>query len=303
MRRKTDGDALSDGQKGAGKPEKQGGVQSIGRALAILDALAANEDGLSLTALSRAVDLPPSSAHRLLTTLQLNHFVRFEPTSMTWRVGVQAFVVGAAFARSREVTPIAMPFMRQLMEKTGETVNLYIPNNGQAVCIAQVQSRQAISAISRPGGGLPLHLSAAGKAILATLPDPAVERTLAEYAGEQKPAPRELRKVLREVGRIRASAYALDDEAVAAGLRCIAAPILDENGVAHAALSIAGPTLRLTDERIPRLADFVVSAGKAVTSAFGGRVAGAKSKGQGRPGRQPSPGHGPARRKPASRTI
>src|SRR5579871_5957372 len=95
---------------------QQGGVQSIGRAVAILDALAANDEGLSLTALSRAVRLPPSSAHRLLTTLQLAQFVRFEPATMTWRVGVHAFVVGAAFARSREVTPIAMPFMRQLME-------------------------------------------------------------------------------------------------------------------------------------------------------------------------------------------
>ncbi len=174
-----------------GSSEGRGGVQSITRALVILDALAGHDDGLSLTALSRSVGLPPSSAHRLLTTLQRSRFVRFEPASMSWRVGVQAFIVGAAFARSREVTPIAMPFMRQLMEKTGETVNLYVPNNGQAVCIAQVQSRQAISAISRPGGALPLYRSAAGKAMLATLAKGEVEEALAKYAsrGERSEPP------------------------------------------------------------------------------------------------------------------
>ena len=88
---------------------------------------------------------------------------------MSWRIGVQAFVVGNAFARSREVAPLAMPYMRQLMEKTGETVNLYVPNGGHAICIAQVQSRQVIRAISRPGGSVPLERSAAGKAIFAKM--------------------------------------------------------------------------------------------------------------------------------------
>ena len=114
-----------------------GGVQSLIRALSILDVLAENDDGLTLTAVVNRVCLPPSTVHRLLTTLQQKRFVRFEPNGLTWRVGVQSFVVGAAFARSREVAPIALPFMRQLMEKSGEAVNLYVRNERQAICIAQ----------------------------------------------------------------------------------------------------------------------------------------------------------------------
>ena len=144
-----------------------GGVQSLIRALSILDVLAENDDGLTLTAVVNRVCLPPSTVHRLLTTLQQKRFVRFEPNGLTWRVGVQSFVVGAAFARSREVAPIALPFMRQLMEKSGEAVNLYVRNERQAICIAQVQCREAIRAISRPRGGVPLQRSAAGKAMLA----------------------------------------------------------------------------------------------------------------------------------------
>jgi IclR family acetate operon transcriptional repressor len=268
--------AAEDGWRGGrsktgAQGERQGGVQSIMRALAILDELAGNDDGLSLTALSRSVGLPPSSAHRLLTTLQRNRFVRFEQSSMTWRVGVQAFIVGAAFARSREITAIAMPFMRQLMEKSGETVNLYVPSSGQAVCIAQVQSRQMISVISRPGGALPLGRSAAGKAMLASLPRREIDENLAKHAlrGEKRSAA-EKRKLHAELASVRSQRYALDDEKVAPGLRCVAAAILDENGMAHAAMSIAGPTIRLTDHRLPRLAELVVAAGEAVTEAFGG---------------------------------
>jgi IclR family acetate operon transcriptional repressor len=253
--------------------ERSGGVQSLNRALSLLDALAENDDGLSLTGLAKAVSLPPSSAHRLLTTLQRKQFVRFDQATMTWRVGVQAFVVGNAFARSREVAPIAMPHMRQLREKTGETVNLYVPNEGQAICIAQVQSQQVVRAISRPGGGVPLHRSAAGKAILARMREVEIDEWLDRRAaaGDEAVSPGERRELHRDLDRIRARNYAFDDEEVAAGLRCIATAIVDENGAAHGALSIAGPTLRLTDDRLQQLAEFVVAAGQAVTRGFGGK--------------------------------
>ncbi len=259
-------------RKSAPSIERTGGVQSIMRALSILDALAENEDGLSLTALARTVALPPSSAHRLLTTLQRKRFVRFEPGAMSWRVGVQAFVVGNAFARSREVAPLAMPYMRQLMEKTGETVNLYVPNGGHAVCIAQVQSRQVIRAISRPGGSVPLDRSAAGKAILAKMTKIDVNEILSKHGrpDAKRSSAVKLSKLHAELGRIRVRGFALDDEEVAVGLRCIATSILDEHGSAQAAMSIAGPITRLTDHRLPRLAEMIVAAGDAVTGEFGG---------------------------------
>ena len=249
-----------------------GGVQSLIRALSLLDALAEEEDGLSLTTLAKKVGLPPSSAHRLLTTLQRRRFVRFEPSGMLWRVGVQAFIVGNAFARSRELAPLALPYMRQLMEKCGETVNLFVPDNGLSICIAQVQSRQVIRAISRPGGGLPLELSASGKAMLAHLPRSEVDEILAKHRASdvRSYSQQKSGKLHAELKRTRARGYAIDDEEVAAGLRCIAAAIYDEHGAALAAISIAGPTLRLTDDRLVQLADWVCAAGQAITQEFGG---------------------------------
>ncbi len=265
-------DAKVRAPKSAPAAERSGDVQSLTRALSILDALAENDDGLSLTALAKAVALPPSSAHRLLTTLQRKRFVRFEPASMSWRIGVQAFIVGNAFARSRDVVALAMPFMRQLMEKTGETVNLYVANGAHAICIAQVQSQQMIRAISRPGGAIALHRSAAGKAMLAQMTAAELNEVVTKHGLERETngSSDVASKLHAELDRTRSRGFALDDEEFAVGLRCIAAAILDEHGAAQGALSIAGPVARLTDERLPKLGEIVAATGKAVTREFGG---------------------------------
>lgn len=88
---------------GKGAPDKSGQVQSLVRALSLLSTVARASEGLSLTDLSEMLALAPSTAHRLLTTLQQEGFVRFERVTNLWQVGLQAFVVGSAFVRSRDV--------------------------------------------------------------------------------------------------------------------------------------------------------------------------------------------------------
>ena len=148
-----------------------GQVQSLTRALAILAVLAESGDGMTLSDVAQIVGLPPSTVHRLLTTLQQERFVRFEPQGHLWQIGVEAFVVGSAFVRTRDVVGAARPFMRRLMEESGETVNLYVEHEGEAICMSQVECRQMMRAIARPGGRVKMHCSGAGKAMLAFLPD------------------------------------------------------------------------------------------------------------------------------------
>jgi IclR family transcriptional regulator, acetate operon repressor len=259
--------------KGAERLTDGGGVQSLTRALLILDALA-KSDGLTLTSLARRVALPPSSTHRLLTTLQRQRFVRFEPAAMSWHIGVQAFVVGNAFLRSRDLVAVARPYMRRPMEETGETVNLYVLDGAAAVCMAQVQSPRMIRAISRPGGGLGMHRSAAGKAMLAHMTPGDVAGIIAKQG-----LPRDTEKTIASLAALhadlattRSRGFALDDEEFTVGLRCIAAPIFDETGIARAALSVAGATGRITDERLPALGAVVAAAARLVTRELGGIV-------------------------------
>ncbi|MCB1487275.1 MAG: helix-turn-helix domain-containing protein [Bauldia sp.] len=251
------------------------GVQSLTRALSILDALAASDDGMTLTALARQVALPPSSAHRLLTTMQRQRFVRFDQTSMSWQIGVQAFHVGNAFARTRDVAVLAKPYMRKLMEECGETVNLYVlSSNESVVCMAQIQCHQTIRAISRPGGQVRMHGSAAGKAMLAHMTREEVADIARKHGLARNTANTidSLRKLHADLGRIRERGYSIDDEEFAIGLRCVASPIFDERGVAHAALSVAGPSSRIFDQRIAELGRMVGAAARSVTTELGGSI-------------------------------
>ena len=252
-----------------------GSVQSLTRALAILEVLADGADGRGLSALARSLDLPPSTAHRLLTTMERQRFVRFEPLSKTWRIGVRAFTVGSAFARTRDLLTIARPHMRRLMEASGETVTFFTLADGEALCTAQVECRQATPSIPRPGGSSSMHATGAGKAMLAYLPEREVERVLSRHGLARATANTFVSAtgLKAELRRIRTRGFAVDDEEFAIGLRCVAAPILDEHGAPFAALSLSGPTVRVSNRRIDTLGHLVLGAARATMADLGGCIA------------------------------
>jgi len=257
------------------EPDKAGQVQSLTRALALLEAVARSHDGLTLTELAQTVGLAPSTAHRLLTTLQQARFARFDPVGSVWQVGVQAFIVGNAFARTRDVTMMARPYLRRLMEESGETANLYLVEEGEAVCMGQVETRQMMRAIARPGGRVKMHCAGVGKAMLAWLPEREVGKILERhglpsFTERTLTTPKALRAELAEV---RARGYAIDDEEHEIGLRCVAAPVLDEHGAPLAGLSVSGPTARIPDHRLALLGGLVVDTARAVTAEIGGNAA------------------------------
>jgi IclR family acetate operon transcriptional repressor len=249
-------------------------VQSLTRALAILDTLAETTDGMTLSDVAQVVGLAPSTAHRLLTTLESRRFVRFLASDALWQVGVQSFVVGQAFRRSRDVIALARPQMRQLMEATGETANLYIVEGGEAVCMAQVESRQMMRAIARPGGRVKLHCSGAGKAMLAHLPADEVAKILQAH-GLPRTTERTLdtpQRLRADLEKVRALGYAIDDEEHAVGLRCVASAVLDEEGQPLAALSVSGPSARIDEAALSLIGGLVRHAAMAVTDLMGGQL-------------------------------
>jgi IclR family acetate operon transcriptional repressor len=268
-----DGRAGVGNGEGTGK-ERSGQVQALARALRILNVLAEHEAGLTLTEIAKAVGLAPSTTHRLLTTLQQESYVRFGREGGTWQVGVQAFVVGSAFTRTRDLSAIARPFMRELMENSGETVNLAVADQGEVIYLAQVECRQMMRALAKPGARVAMHCSAVGKALLAEMPPSGVEEII-----RAKGLPRVTahtivsRKMLfAELNKARELGYAVDDEEHSDGLRCVAAPVFDEQGHAIAAISASGPKVRLLDSRFPALGRMVQRTAEEVTAAFGGRL-------------------------------
>ena len=249
-------------------------MQSLARALTLLELISEREHGAALTDLAHAAALAPSTAHRLLKSLEQMRYVRQDEDRGVWFVGVKAFTVGNGFARSRDIVVVARPIMRDLMLAVGESVNLAVLDDGEAVYLSQIECHQMMRAHALPGGRAPLNCSGVAKALLAARPWAEAEVLL--KAGE---LPRRTDKALfrlddlrAELARVRDLGYAVDDEEQSLGMRCVAAAIYDEKGEALAALSMTGPSARITLAKLPQLGATVARAAADVTAAIGGRA-------------------------------
>ncbi len=245
---------------------KAGTVQAVDRAMAILEALAEDEEGYRLTDLAALTGLSTSTVHRLLTTLERRRFVQIDQSSGLWHVGRQAFQVGATFARRRNFVPPALPFLRRLRDQTRETANLGVVDEGEIVVLTQVESREIMRAITRVGGRVPIAYSGMGKAILATYPPAEVAAQLAA-AGRR---PRRGATLAAELETIRRQGYAVDDEAHVPGLRCVAAVVYNDRAEPLCAISVSGLAGRLTAARLDGLGRLVRDTAKELTQVLGG---------------------------------
>ena len=165
--------------------------------------------------------------------------------------------------------------MRRLVEQTGETANIFLESGGEAICMAQVESRHSMRALTRVGGRMKMHWSGAGKAMLAHMREEQVRRIIEEHGLPRATARTitDAQALLSALSRARREGVALDDEENAEGLRCVAGAVLDETGAPAAAISVSGPKTRLTDERLDSLTRIVRRIAQEVTRDFGGRVA------------------------------
>ena len=250
-----------------------GQVQSLTRGLNLLEALAKADGGITLTDIAQRVDLPPSTTHRLLSTLEKMGYVYQGEDLGLWYVGLQAFTVGAGYLANRDFVAQSHAYMRRLMEQSGETANLAVLDGTEAVFVAQVQCREMMRILVKLGSRVPLHASGVGKAIFAALPDEQIDailkvRGLPRITSHTIVAPETMWAALKV---IRQRGYSFDDEEHAPGTRCVAATIYDEYAEPLGAISLAGPASRLPDERIRQLGPIVAHIAEELTHRLGGR--------------------------------
>lgn len=270
-------DSEAQRRKVRGRPRKSEdagpSVQVLDRALALLDLIAA-QDGIAAADLAERAALPASTVHRLLMALAGHGFVRQDSETGAWTVGVTAFTIGQAFVRIRRVEALGRPAMRALMEAAAETVNLGVVEGAEVVFLAQVECHAPIRAFFRPGRRGPVHASGIGKAILAH-GDPAAVAALlgpGPLPAFTETTVTDPTVLATQLAATRARGWALDDEEHTLGMRCVAAPVFDHTGAAVAAVSVSGPSVRLTPPSIPRIAALTREAAATITAAIGGIV-------------------------------
>lgn len=232
-------------------------VQSVDRTLDVLEALADAGGAARSKDLADAVSLPVPTVHRILATLTARGFALQLP-DRSYALGPRLVRLGES--ASQQTGTVVQPLLDELAADLGETVNLAVFSQDSMTYIAQAISRRSMRMFTEVGRRVPCHSTGVGRAVLASMPHSEAAGLVALTLGRSQEADAEA--VLAEVEASRKRGFALDDEEVEAGVRCLAVSV--DGGPAPAALSVSGPTSRLTPETYDSAANRLRRAAAAI---------------------------------------
>jgi len=245
--------------------EEKRTVRAVERALDVLLCFVSGQE-LGLTEIAGLVDLHKSTVHRLLATLEDKGFVARNSATEKYRLGLSVLELSANLSRSDDPSVVLLPEMERLRDQLSETVSLYVRDRAERVRIQAVQSTQAIRRVATVGARLPLSVGASSKVLLAfaepgvrgiVMADPAWPTLLDPDAfGEQ-------------LDEIVAAGYATSFEEREPGAAAVSAPIFNRSGKLVAALSVSGPSNRLTPDRMHEYAPAIIEAAHRMGTIMG----------------------------------
>src|SRR3954471_1591957 len=249
------------------------GVQSLGRAFAILEEIARHREGIGLAELSKLVGLHNSTTFHLAKTLVSLGYIRQERDSKRYRVGRPLFALAASALDEIEMVNVATPILEELSRESGESGHFAVRMGDAVVVIARTSGPGAFQLTDRVGVVRPAHCTALGKIMLASLRPDQLKRFLERV--ELKPSTKrsitDPAVLLRDIAEIRRSAIAFDDGEFNAEVRCVAVPVYNFTGEVIGALGISGPIWRMTDQVLQSRAKLVQTAAGRLSAEFGAR--------------------------------
>jgi DNA-binding IclR family transcriptional regulator len=233
-------------------------VQTLERASFILDILGQSPQGISIKDLSDRMHLPKGTTHRLVSSLSYFSFVRQDQNTKNYFLGFKLVELGNLLLGQLDLRKEAEPFLRDLAERTKETVHLVILDGNEIVYLDKLETEPHAGGLrmaSRVGSRNPAHSCAVGKVLMAHLPAEALTRIV-----EQKGLPKRTSNTITDFNQlkdhmalVRKQGYAIDDEENERGIRCVGAPVFDEAGRVVAAISVSGPAFRVTKKNVQEL--------------------------------------------------
>lgn len=251
-------------------------VQVLDRAINMLEFLARQSGGeAGLPELAAAMKLHKTTAHRLAHVLESRGLLRRSPDSTRYRLGLHLYDLGCRALDNVNLRDEARPIMTRLAFEVGETTHLAVLDRAEVLYIERVEAQRSLTMGSKLGARNPVHCTALGKAILAWSPVAEVDQILAGCRMEARTR-NTITSALalkRELKRIRERGFAIDDEEIEAGIRCISAPVLDATDRVVAAISISGPATRVAPNRFQIIGKTVMKAAEELSAHVGHRAA------------------------------
>lgn len=248
-------------------------VQSVDRAIAILEFLAEENKGCGITIISKATGLHKSTVHRLLGTLMNKGYVEKDIENDNYRLGTKILYLASSVLDRMDIRNVSRPYITELSEQTKEVVHLSILDGDEAVYIDKVESSRpnSVRMHSQIGKRVPLYCTAVGKALLSKFGDEKVK----ELIGKNKFIkfmPNTIDNVedfIKALEKVNELGYAMDDMEHEEGIRCIAAPIYNRKGMVVAAVSLSGPMFYITEERLPQLREKILKTSEDISYQLG----------------------------------
>lgn len=246
-------------------------VQSVDRALSILEVLSENSLGLGITEISKKIDLHKSTVHRLLSTLIYKDYVEQDHETNKYRITLKVLELGNNRLKDLDIVTVSRPHLTELMKKTNEVVHLVILEKEEIVYIDKVESENTIRMHSTIGKRSPAYCTAVGKAIMSHM---TMEEVLEIWNNSQIKEHTQytitgVDEMKEELKKIRERGYSVDDEENEIGVRCVAAPIFNWKGDVIAAISISGPTMRVTKEKVEEFSILIIEYARRISLELG----------------------------------
>lgn len=249
-------------------------INSLARGAKILRLLGAAETPVGVTEVAERLKVDPSTAYRLLVTLEAAGLVQQDPDSKKYSIGYGILEIAFALLRRLSVAQLADSHLRSIAALTGESTHVAVLDGPRAVFVGRQSGAGILRVETTIGSSEPAYCTAVGKALLADSSEPDLRRLFAEPMIRYTPQTiTTIDGLMAELERIRRNGYAYDDEELHSGVRCVAAPIRDHRGRIVAAFGLSMPATRLTREDLPGIVDHITRAAESVSSQLGHVVA------------------------------
>jgi IclR family acetate operon transcriptional repressor len=248
---------------------------AVERALAILEAIAQRGSGMTNSEISRKLEIPKSSASYILRTLERKGYLRREPLTGKYRLGLKVLNLSRQALVGLDIREVALPALRELVKQSHLTAHLAILDHGEAVYIEKVDAPGFIKIDTWVGRRLEIHSTGVGKALMAHLPEAEVRSVLKER-GLKKMTSKTITgraEFLRELEKVRAQGYAVDNEENNLGVRCVAAPVFRGLRKVEAAVGVSGAASQIDKPSLPKVAELVKEAARKISEQLGYQTA------------------------------
>lgn len=244
-------------------------INSIDKALDLLEIL--SEEPLNLLELVERLEQPKSSLYRIISTFERRGYITREEENGKYCIGMKTLELTKNLLESNTLSNVSRVEMQRLVAKTGESVNLGVLSGDEILYIAVLEGEHQLKFTEMVGSKSPVHATAIGKALSAYLPDEQLNLLIEEMEFKKvTPNTIDNKKQFYDVLKsVKENGYALDDEEIVIGARCIAAPIFNMFGKVEAAVSISGAVHRLSDQNLNGMAAHVISTAQSISRKLG----------------------------------